>query len=110
MKEPYEEEVANRFGPESCADVREGGGEALTGVRTGAVLSREILVDRGADAVSKSGRQYWPCRYRETRADLARSETRSMCGTITHGNREIPRSPDQDGGSGRIGKSKDEGR
>jgi hypothetical protein len=35
------EGVANHSGPESCAVVREGGGEALTGVRTGQPWSRE---------------------------------------------------------------------
>jgi hypothetical protein len=42
MREPYAEGVANRSGPESCVGTREGVGEALTGVRTGRVLSREI--------------------------------------------------------------------
>lgn len=42
MKEPYIEGVAPRDGPESCVDAREGGGEALTGVRVGRVSSREI--------------------------------------------------------------------
>ena len=41
MKEPYGEGVATHIGPESCVVVREGGGEALTGVRAGRVLSRE---------------------------------------------------------------------
>jgi hypothetical protein len=31
MEEPYTEGLATRGGPESCADVREGVGEALTG-------------------------------------------------------------------------------
>ena len=35
MKEPYIEGVAIRGGPESCVGVREGAGEALTGVRVG---------------------------------------------------------------------------
>ena len=43
MKESYDEGVASHIGPESCASVREGGGEALTGVRAGRVWSREIL-------------------------------------------------------------------
>ena len=42
MKESYGEGVATHAGPESCVDVREGGGEALTGARAGRVLSREI--------------------------------------------------------------------
>jgi hypothetical protein len=42
MKESYGEGVANRTGPESCGGTRKGSDEALTGVRTGRVLSREI--------------------------------------------------------------------
>jgi RNA-directed DNA polymerase len=34
-KEPHIEGIANHDGPESCADTREGAGEALTGVRAG---------------------------------------------------------------------------
>ena len=41
MKESYVEGLATRGGPESCAAVREGDGEALTGVRAGRVSSRE---------------------------------------------------------------------
>ena len=43
MKEPYVEGVATHDGRESCVVVRKGGGEALTGVRAGEVLSREII-------------------------------------------------------------------
>jgi hypothetical protein len=42
MREPYIEGVAIHGGPESCVGVREDGGEALTGVRVGRPLSREI--------------------------------------------------------------------
>jgi hypothetical protein len=35
MEELYVEGLANHGGPESCVDVREGVGEALTGVHTG---------------------------------------------------------------------------
>jgi hypothetical protein len=38
MEELYVEGLATCDGPESCADVREGGGEALTGVRIGRVI------------------------------------------------------------------------
>ena len=41
MKESYSEGVASHTGPESCGVVREGDFEALTGVRTGRVSSRE---------------------------------------------------------------------
>ena len=42
MKEPDDEGLASHIGPESCAAVRKGGGEALTGGHVGWVLSREI--------------------------------------------------------------------
>src|SRR5215470_12416610 len=58
MKVSYVEGLANHNGPESCGVAREGGNEALTGGRTGRVLSREIhallrkrQVLRDADAV-----------------------------------------------------------
>jgi hypothetical protein len=42
MKESYGEGLAIHTDPESCAGVREGSGEALTGARAGRVLSREM--------------------------------------------------------------------
>lgn len=50
MRVPDSEEVANHAVPESCAVSREGQGEALTGVRIGQPLSREINVIPGAHA------------------------------------------------------------
>jgi hypothetical protein len=47
----YDEGVAIHIGPEPCAVVREGGGEASVGVRIGQPLSRERTVAPGADAV-----------------------------------------------------------
>lgn len=98
MKESYGEGVATHTGPESCAAARKDGGEALTGVRAGRVLSREIhdplckwWVHRGADVLEVDGRPHSVRRHREARRDPARSETPSMHGTILHGNREIPR-------------------
>ena len=38
MEELYVEGVATRDGPESCTGIREGAGEALTGVRAGRVI------------------------------------------------------------------------
>lgn len=58
MKELYIEGLANHNGPESGAGSREVTCEAMAGVRTGRVLSRENLCPRGADAVTLCGRQY----------------------------------------------------
>src|SRR6516165_7705405 len=66
MKVSYVKGVANHNGPESCGATREGGVEALTGGRTGRVLSREIYalphkwqVLRDADAVQNESCLPW---------------------------------------------------
>ena len=93
MRELYIEGVAIHGGPESCVGVREGAGEALTGVRAGwAIEPRNHLV-RGADAVSRGGRRCRRQRYRELPAGPARSENPCMYGISMRENREIPRSP-----------------
>ncbi len=51
MKVHCDEGLANHIGPEPCAVVREGIGEASVGDRIGQPLSREIDVILGADAV-----------------------------------------------------------
>ena len=108
MKEPYGEGVATHTGPESGAAAREGGGEAVIGVRAGWALSREIQVRlRAADAVGLGGRPCRERRYRETLPEPARSETPSTYGNILRGSREIPRPPAVEGTAGRTGKSED---
>ena len=107
MKESYVEGLATHDGPESCAVAREGGGEALTGVRAGRVFSRERQYLRGADAVGESGRPHLERRYRKTLRNPARSETPCMCGNTSRENREIPCPPAADGAAGRVGKSLD---
>ena len=47
MKESYGEGVAIHIGPESCGGDSDVMAEALTGVRAGQVLSREILLTFG---------------------------------------------------------------
>ena len=42
MKESYEEDPTSHLDPESCAGLRKGTGEALTGANTGEVLNPEI--------------------------------------------------------------------
>ena len=51
MEVHCDEDVASHIGPESCADTREGAGEALTGERTGQPSSRESLILPDADVV-----------------------------------------------------------
>ncbi len=90
MEELYVEGLASHDGPESCAGVREGAGEALTGVRAGGAIEPRNVGVRGADAVSLSGRQHRRQRQRELAADPARSQNLCMRGTSRRENREIP--------------------
>ena len=114
MEVSYSEGVATHTGSESCTLVRKDEGEALTGVRAGQPLSREIEPPSGkrwpllgAHAVERSGRQNWERRYRETLLDLARSKTLRMHASTLSGNREIPCLSVREGITDRIGKSKD---
>ena len=97
MQVPHVEGLATHSGPESCACAGDRVGEALTGESAGWVFSREThaprkRVLRGADVLGDGGRQYRAHRHRKVRRDPARSETPSTHGSISRGNREIPRS------------------
>jgi hypothetical protein len=113
MEVSYSEGLANHAGPESCVGAREGEGEALTGVRAGRVLSREIHAPpkggllRGADVLENGGRQHRRRRNGETLTNPARSETPSMYGCTSRGNREVPLPSVAARRTDRIGKSKD---
>ena len=80
MQVHHDEGVANRIDPQSCADAREGIGEALTGERIGQPLSRESTLILGADVVpltegntdgrdsasaqtARRGRRHWHVRH-----------------------------------------------
>jgi RNA-directed DNA polymerase len=87
------EDLASHDDPESCAVVREGCGEALTGVRAGSAIEPRNQGFWGADVVKRGGRQHRRLRYREWPADPARSKNRCMHGVSRRENREIPRLP-----------------
>src|ERR1700730_15869808 len=113
MKVLYSEGSANHIDSESCIGVRKGDGEALTGERTGWVLSREIYAPprggllRGADVVEIGGRRNLRRRHGETLWDPARSKTPRMYGRTLLGNREIPSVSAIARSAERVGKSKD---
>jgi hypothetical protein len=82
------EGVAIRIGPEPCAGVREGVGEASAGERIGQPLSRENLIVLGADV------------FERTEGYTGEGATRvfvrpgvvgepGMCGSSLRGNREV---------------------
>ncbi len=106
MKESYVEGLANHNGPESCVEWRDSSGEALTGVRAGRVLSREINSVRDADPLMRWGRQQSTCRFGKAWWNPARSETPGMHGNNLRENREILRPP-KPARLGRIVKSRD---
>jgi RNA-directed DNA polymerase len=107
MKESYAEGLATHSGPESCGGSRKGTVEALTGVRTGRVSSRERSKVRDADAVGIAEGTTVAHRHREMRPGPARSQTPCTFGNTSHENREVLGSPAADGAAGRVGKSKD---
>lgn len=98
MEVSYVEGLASYGGPESCVHIREGVGEALTGVRAGRVsscvihaLGQEARDVRGAEAVEISRRPHRVCRNGEAGTDPAQSQTPRMRASTLFGNREIPR-------------------
>jgi hypothetical protein len=88
-------DLASHGGPESCVCVREGVGEALTGVRAGSAIEPRNQRVRGADVVPCGGRQHRRSRW------MIASGRRTSCGRRTDActsvsrceNREIPRLP-----------------
>jgi hypothetical protein len=84
----YGEDVASHIGPESCAGIREGACEALTGERTGQPLSRERKHFRVPTwfQTRKATRRGAPARALRGSGVV---EDPGMYGRSLHGNREI---------------------
>jgi hypothetical protein len=76
--------------PSHAFGVREGVGEALTGARAGRAIEPRNQWVRGADTVSRRGRQHRWRRYRESSAGPARSKNQGMYGILMRENREVP--------------------
>ena len=105
MKEPYRKGVANHSNPESCAGGGNIAGEALTGAHAGQPSSSGIT-SIGVPTLSSEGEGHTANSVqRELFTDAAESETLSMCGNSTHGNRETLETPTPDGGGGRSEKA-----
>ena len=92
MKVRYREGLATHPDPESCAGVRKGTGEALTGADASRPLSREINLNTPGclRSQAKRGATLGVPLKREVRLDPARSETPCAHRSTPHGRREIP--------------------
>ncbi len=95
MEVPYDEGLASHIGPESCAGVRKGTGEALTGESAGRVLSRERRFSFGVPTVSRitEGNTRCPAKARDTlapRGRRPRARTETLC-TGTGRSHNLPR-------------------
>ena len=84
------EGVANHTVPESCADTREGVGEALTGVRIGWVLSRENNTP-GTPTLCIERKATWTGASSRAPGRPGAVVDPSMCVRSLPGNREISR-------------------
>ena len=80
MQVPYGEGVATRIGPEPCADVRKGAGEASAGECTGQPLNRERPIIPGADTVPNVEGHTHGCAICERPDDPAWSQTLASTG------------------------------
>src|SRR5216683_1758060 len=109
MKESYGEGVANHTGPESCGATREGGAEALTGGSTGQDIEPRNTLNSGTPTLwcQAEGNIRHIDNARCVRSP-ARSQTLSTYGRTSHGNREIPCSPEEPTHSGRSGSLRTE--
>ena len=89
------EDLASHDDPESCAAVREGVGEALTGVRAGMAIEPRNQSVWGADVVPCGGRQHrWSRWMIASGWRTLRGRRTSACTSVSkRENREIPRSP-----------------
>jgi len=103
------EGVAIRIGPEPCVGVREDDGEASAGDRIGQPLSRENLINLGADAFESAEG--------ETGEGATRVFVRpgvvgepGMCGSSLRGNREVSGSACEETSQVRIGKMRSRSR
>ena len=68
VKVHCDEGLTNHIGPESCAAVREGVHEALTGVRAGQAMERRNFALRGAHALLTAEGNMALIRFGEDRA------------------------------------------
>jgi hypothetical protein len=90
MQALHAEGPATHGDPESCVDVREGGGEALTGAHVGrAIEPRKSGIGSGCRRCWNGGRQHHEQRDRKLLMGPARSKNQGMRGISLRENREV---------------------
>ncbi len=94
MQKPHKKGIANHLDPESCANVGNHVGEALTGAHAGQPSSSEIT-SFGVPTLYGEGEGHIPddvtC---EPSRNATESETLRLRGNSLHGNRETPKTSD----------------
>ena len=93
MQESHDEGPASHIGPESCGGGRKAAGEALTGVRAGQVSSCEIRLSGTPMLLSYAEGHTNGGATGKPPVGPAQSQTLSMCGNSSPGNREVPQVP-----------------
>jgi len=106
MKESHGKDLASHPDPESCVDVGNGAGEALTGAHAGQPSSCEIRSSGVPTPLSEAEGSTRTNDNGELARDPAQSETLCMRGNSSPGNQEVPRTPAGDGPAGRSEKAK----
>ena len=106
MRTLYVEGVAIHDDPESCIVVREGGGEALTGVHVGRAIEPRKNLGPGCRRFQICGRQHRRQRYRELPSGPARSKNLCMRGVSMRENREVPWPPVPESITGRAAQER----
>ena len=111
MKESHGEGLATHSGPESCVVSRKGFAEALTGVRAGRVLSREISQSTGSRRRNGARKAIGDASLaRDASAPCAVVDPVARTETSRAGIGRSQGRLDKEGRRGRIGKSKDTSR
>src|SRR6516165_6270149 len=105
MRESHGKGPASPPDPESCADGRKAGGEALTGAHAGQPLGCEIRQSGVPTPLSEAEGHTEIGATGKPISDPAQSQTLRMRGHSWHGNREIPTPPAADGATGRPEKA-----
>jgi hypothetical protein len=109
VKVRCDEGVANRIGPEPCAGIREGVGEASVGEHIGQPLSRDRSLSR-VPTLFHRWKATWAGAFTQALARPGAVVDPGMCARSLRGNREISDLTSRSTGLARIGKARSRSR